>query len=108
MSQDDLSDDDDNENNEEHEVAAESLEDVDLVTDLAGREHVEDLHQHEHREDKSHVSRRAIFSVDDVKRLSAAGICASREHKLAVTAVAPLLYWLEDEVLTCEKTNKQA
>jgi len=41
-----LNDDDNSPDNEECWVAEDAFEDVDLVVDLSGADHVEDLHEH--------------------------------------------------------------
>lgn len=52
----DLSDDDGGPDDDEGGVSGDALEDVLLIVDLSGADHVEDLHEHEKVEDHSEVA----------------------------------------------------
>jgi hypothetical protein len=93
---------------QEQEIVEETLENVPFVADLAGRDHVADLHQHEHSEDEGHVPRRTIVFVFSVLRLTPDGVCpAWVDEPRIFKFVPPLHIWLDDEPLSEEHADKQ-
>jgi hypothetical protein len=105
----DLATQDDGHDDEEHPVCEEALKNVLLVANLARWDHVNDLHQHEHSEDKRHMSRRAIFFILRVQGLTVSGVRPAWVHKLGFWAVVPQCnVRLNNEVLTGKHAHKQA
>lgn len=105
----DLSKEDEEPDEDEGKVAGQSVENVDLVVDFSGTDHVPDLHEDEEVEDPGHVTGVAIsFEVLLVEWLIVPIVSSSWEdavssvHAAAIIAVSPLRIGLRNDELAEE------
>ena len=105
---------------EEHRVVEEALAEVNLIMDLPGGNHVDNLEPDEEVKDEGHVSGRVIIvSIlhDLVKRITIQLVKSTREDHLVILDVhvdngvvlveAELLVGLGDHVLTTEEEDEE-
>ena len=94
----DLSEDDDQPHDDEHGVGEESVEDIQLVVDLPGAQHVENLEEHEHVEHQSQVAGMSELVEGLVDGVSIQPPDHAVEDQVPVP-ISVLLHWVVVEVL---------
>ena len=105
---------DDDPYKDEHKVGVNSFEDVKLVMNLSGANHVEDLEQHECVENEGQVTGRTILFSNLLVEIGAIPVLKSSwEDKVTLSAVgskviiSPLSLRLDDGELTSEEEEEE-
>jgi hypothetical protein len=107
LADDELSTENHEEEHDEHRVCVNALENIELVVDLAGTDHVKDLHHNKSVEDESQMARSTVISEFGVKLGSVPVVGTAGVHVTSGAVVLESNIRFGDEELAGEENEEQ-